>query len=970
VSLERSAAIKRRTWGRARSVARQDEREHRRVLWLWLCGALMVVPLLGFSWRYSLWEHGPRLTDIGKLAAYSTPTLAGYLGGMALLFALYLLALRASLGLPGRHALPAIFGCALPMLACMVCLYPTNAIDVFLYAVRSRLLTSYGVDPNSVPFERYPDDPWNQFITGVWAERVSPYGPLWNQLSAPVTWLAGDDMLGALVLYKLMMAAGLVAGAWVIVQLLRAFGRESEAGTGALLYLWNPLVLWEGVGNAHNDVLVTLLVLLALWAWAARRGGLVVPALLLAALIKYVTLPLIPLAAVALWRQAAGTRARLRVAAQTLALSLLALLGALFPFYDFAALWSSLSSQNRQVYTSPTSFALALLRERSAFDTILGWSLRLGLVLLALTLLWQLWRVWRRPERLPRACFEVLFVLVLAALASSRAWYLIWLVGLAAVLPWGWPAWRAIAWTIGHAASYALLIWVNAWWDLGFDPLQLVVVPLLLGGPLLLTLAELTRARPTLQLGLLGAGTLGCWLGLARLFPLERYAERPSFSLMQVPAALGTAPLLATTLLLAALCALYIAGYALLRATPRISASLKATLTGLVLGGCLLNLLTHPIGAVDVFYYLTQLKLRFYYGENPYLTTFLPAFAADPFARVETFLSWPLVYGPGWLLLSAPATLFGVERLLPPLLGYKVLSLLWTLLAGLLIFRANADQRRAWLAAYLFLANPLVLFEAVGNAHNDVMLAALLVAAVVAASRQARLALPLGVLAALVKALALPLLPALALALWRRGISRRGLLLSGAAALALGVALTLPFWQGGAMLGGLARAVESQQTIKTAALFSLAREYLATQGAADSTLALARLVFAGLFGLGWLLVTLRVRSLERAHACLLLLLYLLVSSLFPWYLVPVIALLALDDEAGGRAYVLIASTLALLSYPFVVWALTAAGLSQFQMLLWLTLFLTWPAVVYVLHVIVGTWARPSPVAHASYSQQP
>jgi hypothetical protein len=45
--------------------------------------------------------------------------------------------------------------------------------------------------------------------------------------------------------------------------------------------------------------------------------------------------------------------------------------------------------------------------------------------------------------------------------------------------------------------------------------------------------------------------------------------------------------------------------------------------------------------------------------------------------------------------------------------------------------------------------------------------------------------------------------------------------------------------------------------------------------------------------------------------------------------------------------VLVGSTLALLSYPFVVWALGVAGMTQREMLLWLTLLLTWPALGYL-----------------------
>src|ERR1700712_355810 len=263
----------------------------------------MAAVTLAFAWRYPLGANSQTLTDIGKLSRYGGSAFAGYVAGMLVLFGCYILALRESRHLSSRQTLPAVFGCAALMAIGMSWMYPVSAIDVFLYAVRSRLLTTYGVNPISVPFHSYPADPWNAFITADWAARVSPYGPLWNLLVAPITWLAGDHMLVALIGFKMLAMVSLLAGGWAIVRIGMAVGREDVA-TGALLYLWNPLVLWEGLGNGHNDIVLTLPLLLALLAWFTRRDALVIPLLVIAALIKYVTLPLIPLAAIALWCRA------------------------------------------------------------------------------------------------------------------------------------------------------------------------------------------------------------------------------------------------------------------------------------------------------------------------------------------------------------------------------------------------------------------------------------------------------------------------------------------------------------------------------------------------------------------------------------------------------------------------------------------------------------------------------------------
>ena len=63
------------------------------VLRLWLYGVVMAAVTCAFAWRYPL-ANGQTLTDIGKLSQYGGAGFAGYVAGMLLLFACYILALR------------------------------------------------------------------------------------------------------------------------------------------------------------------------------------------------------------------------------------------------------------------------------------------------------------------------------------------------------------------------------------------------------------------------------------------------------------------------------------------------------------------------------------------------------------------------------------------------------------------------------------------------------------------------------------------------------------------------------------------------------------------------------------------------------------------------------------------------------------------------------------------------------------
>ncbi len=460
---------------------------------LWLYGLGMLIPALGFAHRYPLRGNSDRLVDIGKLAQYGVTEFAGYVAGLTLMFALYILALRESRRLTTPRALPAIFACGTALAVAMGWMYPVNAIDLFIYAVRSRLLTTYGVNPLTARPVNFADDPLMRFASQEWGTHVSPYGPLWNLVAAPVTALAGDRLGPALAGFKLLAIVALLLGGWLIVRTLAVIDPDAAA-TGALFYLWNPLVLWEGIGNGHNDIVMVVPLLAALLAWARRRDGWVIPLLIVATLIKYVTMLLLPLAAIALWRRTDTWAERGRVALASVGFSLLAIAVAFFPFYDLGAVLESIAAQGDIFLTSPAAMAIGLLRTDYPVIEIKQWARAIGYSLLLAVLVWQMLVLWRRPERLPRAAFETLFVFLLVATWNFRVWYLIWPVALAALIPWGWPAWRTIAWTAGGLAGYALFIWGWEWWGADFYAVQNVAVPLMTGPALLLTLLAIGRA--------------------------------------------------------------------------------------------------------------------------------------------------------------------------------------------------------------------------------------------------------------------------------------------------------------------------------------------------------------------------------------------------------------------------------------------------------------------------------------------
>ena len=142
--------------------------------------------------------------------------------------------------------------------------------DLYLYNLYGRTISVYGLNPIYHPPSSFPSDPHLQWV--YWRDLPSSYGPIWLMLCAALSHVSADSVTLMVFVYR---------GAAAILHLLTVMAlwstlhsmRPRTATTGTIFYAWNPLVLLEVVGNAHNDVLVALFAVLLVTA-AMRRAWL------------------------------------------------------------------------------------------------------------------------------------------------------------------------------------------------------------------------------------------------------------------------------------------------------------------------------------------------------------------------------------------------------------------------------------------------------------------------------------------------------------------------------------------------------------------------------------------------------------------------------------------------------------------------------------------------------------------------
>ena len=219
----------------------------------------------------------------------------------------------------------------------------------------------------------------------------------------------------------------------------------------------------------------------------------------------------------------------------------------------------------------------------------------------------------------------------------------------------------------------------------------------------------------------------------------------------------------------------------------------------------------------DIYSYIIYGRIAALYGGNPAITAPI-AYAHDAFfPYLIAWQSTPSVYGPVWALFSHGLTLV-VERaggaLWLYLLAYKLAMLAAHMANTVLIWQIM----RAWrpgqqvYAALLYAWNPVALIEFVGSAHNDVLMISLILLAVLCTQRGYwRSAVVALLAAALVKWVAVLLLPLWAIYWLRRQLTwRERLLLAGQAAAIVIVGATLLYMPYGHVLQSISAPLRVQ----------------------------------------------------------------------------------------------------------------------------------------------------------------
>ena len=253
----------------------------------------------------------------------------------------------------------------------------------------------------------YPDINRKDYAVTIYPPAAQLFFLATTRISESVSWMK----------VSLLACEGLAI--WLLVLLLRRAGRP---GAEVLLYAWHPLPLWELAGSGHLDAAAIALVLAALLARAQGRRALTGVLLGLAALVKIYPLALFP----ALVRR--RDFAMPAALAATMALGYLPYLGVGPRVLGFLPDYLGEEGLRSGARYYLLQLAGSVVGAQSALHPAF-YLVPAGLLLAALSA----W-VWRRQPEGSGAGGALLLASAATLLLSPHyAWYLVWLLPLAAL---------------------------------------------------------------------------------------------------------------------------------------------------------------------------------------------------------------------------------------------------------------------------------------------------------------------------------------------------------------------------------------------------------------------------------------------------------------------------------------------------------------------------------------------------------
>jgi hypothetical protein len=353
-----------------------------------------------------------------------SPQIAGWLDGVGerLGFRVFLVALLAYAAAYGGMLLlarrvSARFAIALTVALQLIVFVGPILIstDVFSYIAYARMGVVHGINPYIHGPQSIVADPIYHYVGKDWKAVATAYGPLYTLISYPLALLGVTGAVWGMKLMALLAGGGTLALTWRCARL-----RELDPRLALIAVGVNPLWVIYGLGGAHNDLLMTLLMMGAVSLTLARHEAYAGATVIAAALVKATGIVLLPFMLLSKRRLAPLIGAALA----GLACALAAYLAFGIHGVDVVA---ALNRDAAFVSTDSFPTEIAHLLGKPGVFPIDHDLLKAALVLIVVHLMW---RTWRGYDWVAASGWTLLAISVTST--WLLAWYTLWSLPLAA----------------------------------------------------------------------------------------------------------------------------------------------------------------------------------------------------------------------------------------------------------------------------------------------------------------------------------------------------------------------------------------------------------------------------------------------------------------------------------------------------------------------------------------------------------
>ena len=370
------------------------------------------------------------LLDLQKILGETPSAVWFFTVTLVVLFLLYYLGYTLVLRLSGRWLPWLVLVPPVVSSAALTLMYPATAADLFQYVWLGRIWAFDGQNPFVVSPNMRPDELLYPYT--VFRNFPTVYGPAFIHLSGLLARLSGDDILTNVIVFKLAMILAYV-GCLALVYLILRRTQPALAWAGVYVLAWNPLVIINTAGDGHNDIIMILLVLLAIYLVQRNQWAEGATILVLSASIKWLSLALAPVFLIVAWRML-GRRAWYQVGAGlAIGLGLALMLQA--PFYAGPA---SLVGGIPNIGSMFTASLATVARDSLTSSLGAGEAAQVARLaaygLFTVLYVWQLLSLRGSFDSLVYGAYQVFFIYLVIAAVWFQAWYVVWLVPLAGLL--------------------------------------------------------------------------------------------------------------------------------------------------------------------------------------------------------------------------------------------------------------------------------------------------------------------------------------------------------------------------------------------------------------------------------------------------------------------------------------------------------------------------------------------------------